>query len=93
MQTKENAGSIESHFGSLNDPRHQDKKHKLIDIMVIARCATICGADTFNQIADFGKSKVSWFKRFLKDEMIAGKTNRNFRTTKCVSPDPKSGRY
>jgi hypothetical protein len=66
MQAKENTASIESHFGDLNDPRHHNKKHKLLDIMVIAICATICGADTFDQIADFGKSKIKWFRRFLE---------------------------
>ncbi len=57
--------SIETHFGSMTDPRHHNKKHNLIDIMTIAICAIICGADTFEQIADFGCAKKSWLKRFL----------------------------
>jgi len=58
--------SIETHFGKLSDPRHHNKKHKLIDIMTIAICASICGADTFKQIEDFGNAKIRWLKRFLE---------------------------
>ena len=58
--------SIDYHFGQLSDPRHHNKKHKLVDIMTIAICASICGADTFKQIEDFGKAKTKWFQRFLE---------------------------
>ena len=64
MQVKENTAPIESHFGSLNNPRHHNKKHKRLDIIVIAICTTICGADTFDQIADFGRSKINWCNGF-----------------------------
>ena len=58
--------SIETHFGHLTEPRRHNKKHNLIDIITISICAIICGADTFEQIADYGVSKEKWFKRFLK---------------------------
>ena len=41
------------------------KKHELIDILVIAICASICGAETWTEIEDFGEEKESWFKEFL----------------------------
>jgi len=66
MQKDKKPISIETHFGGLSDPRHHNKKHKLIDIMTIAICATICGADTFKQIEDFGTAKIKWFKKFLE---------------------------
>lgn len=66
MQRDNKPISIETHFGELSDPRHHNKKHKLIDIMTIAICATICGADTFKQIEDFGTAKIKWFKKFLE---------------------------
>lgn len=58
--------SIQDHFGELNDPRHHNKKHKLVDMITIAICAVICGADTFEQIEDFGNAKKHWLKRFLE---------------------------
>lgn len=59
--------TISDHFASLNDPRTPDKiEHLLIDIVTIAICAVICGADGFIEIADYGKAKYDWFKGFLK---------------------------
>ena len=39
--------------------------HQLVDILVIAVCATICAAETWEEIAEFGRAKESWFKNFL----------------------------
>ncbi|MCP3942749.1 MAG: ISAs1 family transposase [Desulfobacteraceae bacterium] len=59
--------SITSHFTSIKDPRiDRQKRHKLIDIFVIAICAVICGADEWVSIEMFGKSKYKWFKQFLE---------------------------
>ena len=39
--------SIGEHFASLEDPRvERTKQHQLLDILTIALCAVICGADT-----------------------------------------------
>lgn len=58
---------IEKHFSLLKDPRVKLKtSHKLIDIIVIAICAVICGADAWTQMEEFGKSKLKWFKSFLE---------------------------
>ncbi len=66
MKKDKKSPSIEAHFKGLPDPRYHNKKHKLVDIMTIAICASICGADTFKQIEDFGKAKIKWFQRFLE---------------------------
>lgn len=59
--------SIEEYFGELKDPRiDRTKDHKLIDILVIAICATICGADTWEDVAAFGRAKQTWFEGFLE---------------------------
>ncbi len=51
---------------ALDDPRiDHTKKHELIDILIIAICAAICGAKTWIDIEDFGKSKLEWFSTFL----------------------------
>jgi len=62
------AADIEAHFGNLEDPRadHGRKLHKLLDILVIAICATICGADTWEDVETFGKAKKEWFRAFLE---------------------------
>lgn len=53
----------------IKDPRIERKKlHSLKDILVIAVCATICGADNWEDMAEFGKSKREWFGSFLELE-------------------------
>ncbi len=48
------------------DPRRERTKlHLLVDILVIAVCATICAAETWEEISEFGQAKESWFKKFL----------------------------
>ncbi len=55
------------HFNQLTDPRiDRTKEHKLIDIVVIAICAVICGADGWVGMETYGKAKYKWLKRFLK---------------------------
>lgn len=59
--------SILEHFSNLPDPRVQLKtRHKLIDIVVITICGVICGADCWTEIADYGRIKQQWFKKFLE---------------------------
>lgn len=49
---------LSEYFASLNDPRiERTKLHKLLDIVTIAICGVICGADTWVDIEDFGKGK------------------------------------
>lgn len=55
------------HFDKLNDPRiDRTKDHKLIDIVIIAICGVICGADSWVGIESYGKSKYKWLKQFLE---------------------------
>ena len=58
---------IEEHFGKIIDPRmDRTKQHKLIDIIAIAICAVICGAESWVDIELFGNSKVHWLATFLE---------------------------
>ena len=56
---------LEEHFAELTDPRRRKVTYPLINIVVIAVCAVICGADDFVAIAEFGRKRYSWFARFL----------------------------
>lgn len=60
-------GKIIEHFGKIKDPRIGNAtRHKLLDIIVIAICAVVCGADGWSDVALFGKSKREWFMKFLE---------------------------
>lgn len=56
-----------AHLARVPDPRiNRNKDHDLVDILVIAVCALLCAAETFNDMEDFGKAKRDWFQTFLK---------------------------
>jgi predicted transposase YbfD/YdcC len=64
MSQKKSA-KIQHHFATLTDPRRRKVTYPLINIVVIAVCAVICGADDFVSIAHYGSKKRKWFARFL----------------------------
>jgi predicted transposase YbfD/YdcC len=59
--------SLTTVFADLPDPRIEtaNKLHKLTDILVIATCAVIAGADGWEEIAEYGRTKETFFRRFL----------------------------
>ncbi len=58
---------LRHYFGQLRDPRAQRaKRHDLLDILIIAVCGIICGADSWVDIEEFGKAKEEWFRSFLE---------------------------
>jgi predicted transposase YbfD/YdcC len=54
-------------FASLRDPRtsRRPKKHLLLDIVAIAICAVIAGADDWPKIEVFARARLDWLKTFL----------------------------
>jgi len=59
--------SISRYFGALSDPRiERTKRHQLMDIVTIALCGTICGADNWVEIAEWGQAKAGWLRTFLE---------------------------
>ncbi len=59
--------SLVEHFSELTDPRvERTRWHKLVDIVAITLCATICGADNWVDIALFGECKKEWFATWLE---------------------------
>jgi len=56
-----------AHFVDLEDPRvERTKDHKLLTIIGIALCATLCGANNYVAIQQFGYAKIDWLKTFLE---------------------------
>ena len=55
------------YFSNLQDPRvERTKVHFLEDIIFIAIASVLCGAETWDDMEDFGKSKEAWLKTFLQ---------------------------
>lgn len=56
--------SLQAYLHNLKDPR-RCPRHLLLDIIVIAVCAVICGANDWQQVATFGQQRRDWLARFL----------------------------
>lgn len=56
---------IQDHFVSLTDPRRRKVTYPLINIVTIAVCAIVAGADDFVSIAEWGRQKRKWLEQFL----------------------------
>jgi predicted transposase YbfD/YdcC len=61
---------ITKHFASLTDPRRRKVTYPLINIVTIALCAVIAGADDFVAIAAWARHKQAWLSKFL--DMTSG---------------------
>ena len=62
------ASSFQDYFATLTDPRCPDapnSRHQLMDMLIIAVCAVICGADGWEDIEEYGTSQAEWFATFL----------------------------
>lgn len=58
--------SIHDAFATLVDPRvERTKRHQLLDIITIALCGVLCGADGWVEIEAFGKAKLAWLRTVL----------------------------
>ena len=57
---------LASVFETLDDPRYdRNQLHRLTDILTIAVCAVLSGAETWEAIAHYGRTKEAFFRRFL----------------------------
>lgn len=58
--------SIGAHFAPLTDPRaDRGQTHLLLDIITVALCAVLCGADGWVAVETFGRAKAAWLRTFL----------------------------
>src|SRR5690554_8102364 len=59
--------SLHQFFGGFPDPRiKRNKRHELLDIIVLTILAVVCGAESWDSIELFGKTKIDFLKQFLK---------------------------
>ena len=65
--TQRQEPSLFEHLSRIEDPRvERTKRHKLIEILVIAVLATICAAGSYPDIEEFGIDKEEWLRTFLE---------------------------
>lgn len=57
---------VDRFFADLPDPRiERTKRHQLTDLLSIALCAVLAGADSFVEIEEFGHARLDWLRSFL----------------------------
>ena len=57
---------LETIFAQVEDPRlERTELHRLRDILILAMCGVICGAEGWVEIEEFGKAKQAWFTERL----------------------------
>ena len=66
MPNQSHPESFVFHFSIIKDPRiERTKDHALIDILVIALCAMLCGAEGFVDFEEFGNAKIDFLRDLL----------------------------
>ena len=82
--------SIAECFAVLNDNRQGPHKlHKLYDILVIALCATVCGADSYYDMSIFGMCRERWLRKYLGLELPHGIPSHDTFNRVFQSLDPQ----
>jgi hypothetical protein len=58
--------NLQTQLQAIPDPRTgRARRHELLDLLLISLCASLCGAQTFTDIALFGRCQQEWFKTWL----------------------------
>jgi len=67
MPTAQRSDLVDA-LNAVPDPRRQCKnlRHALVDVLTIAFCGVLCGCEDFVEIAEFGRAKEAFFRRFLE---------------------------
>jgi predicted transposase YbfD/YdcC len=61
-------GKFRKLFRRLPDPRASNARHDLLEVLFVALAATLCGAESCSDMADFGRSKEGLLRLFLRLE-------------------------
>jgi len=80
-------GEILRLLHQLPDPRGKNVRHKLIDILTIALCGVICGADDWVAVVYYATRKKEWFKSFLELPMGIPSHDTFSRVFAKLNPD------
>jgi hypothetical protein len=80
---------VKYHLGKINDPRRTEYgniRHKLIDIIVIAFTAALCGYEDYEEMEEFGRLKYDFLKSFLELPNGIPDESAFRRVLQCLDP-------
>src|SRR6266704_3312664 len=58
-------GKLKSHFRRLRDPRAANTSYPLLEIILVALAAVLCGAKSCTDMSDFGRRKIELLRQFV----------------------------
>jgi predicted transposase YbfD/YdcC len=88
MPSKSSSISFLSHFEKIEDPRiDRHKLHSLSDILLIVFSGSICGAESWEDFAEFGEMKLDYLRRFTALENGAPSKNTLHRVISSINPE------
>jgi predicted transposase YbfD/YdcC len=88
MPSESSSISFLSHFEKIEDPRiDRHKLHSLSDILLIIFSGSICGAESWQDFADFGESKLDYLRRFTSLENGIPSKNTLHRVISSIKPE------
>lgn len=88
MPSKFSSISFLSHFEEIEDPRiERHKLHSLSDILLIMFSGSICGAESWQDFADFGESKLDYLRRFTALKNGSPSKNTLHRVISSIKPE------
>lgn len=59
-------GKVYDHFEKITDPRvNRGTNYPLVEMVFVALCGTICDCNSWVDVAEFGRAKLDWFRKFL----------------------------
>jgi predicted transposase YbfD/YdcC len=80
-------GKLEKFFRQLPDPRAANARHDLLEVLVIALAAVLCGAETCSDMAEFGQAKEGLLRLFLCLEHGIPSHDTFSRVFRLLKPD------
>jgi len=79
-------------FSELCDPRiERNREHLLDEILLIAIAAVLSGAESWNDIADYGEDKLEWLQTFLT--IPSGVPSHDTFNRVIAALDPEEAEY
>ncbi|MDR1930580.1 MAG: transposase family protein [Treponema sp.] len=85
---------VADYLEGINDPRRTEYgniRHKLIDIIVIAFTAALCGYEDYEEMEEFGRLKLDFFKTFLELPQGIPDESAFRRVLQCLDPRQVQG--
>ena len=85
--------SLRHHFADLIDPRgERSRRHELLDIIGIAICAVISGAESWTAVEAYGHAKHDWLpSRCSPCPTASPRTTPSAGSSACSTPRRSSG--